>query len=401
MDSGSRILVTGGAGFIGSATVDLLLEKGYDVTVLDNLDPQVHRSSRPENLNPNSTLVVGDVRDQGTVDKVVKEADAVIHLAAAVGTGQSIYQVERYVDINTHGTSVLLDAAVRTKNRIRKIVVASSMSLYGEGKYRCDECGKDRCPSLRDEDQLRKRIWEPLCPSCRRPLHPKPTPENKPPMPASIYAQTKRHQEEVAILLGRTYSLPVVALRYFNVYGPRQALTNPYTGVAAIFLNRILNDKPPYVFEDGRQLRDFINVRDVARANILALESRSADYQTLNIGTGRPTSIEKIAKRLARISGREIDPIISSNYRKGDIRHCYADTTKARKLLGFQAKVDLEKGFGELLHWARSQDWGRPEQFEGAMQELEERRLVLHPSTVTRRRKTLASARPRKHRRHI
>lgn len=402
MASGDRILVTGGAGFIGSATADLLIERGYGVTILDNLDPQVHPSGIPAYLNPSAQFVVGDIRDQQTVGNLLRQTDAVIHLAAAVGTSQSIYQVARYVDVNTRGTSVLLDAAIHAKNRIRKIVVASSMSLYGEGSYRCDKCGEERYPGLRHEEDLRKRIWEPLCPGCKSTLRAGPTREDKPPMPASIYAQTKRHQEEMALLLGRTYSLPVVALRYFNVYGPRQALTNPYTGVAAIFLNRILNDKSPYIFEDGRQLRDFIHVSDVAKANVLALERDTADYQALNIGTGKPTSIETIAKLLARTSGKEIEPTISSNFRKGDVRHCYADATKARKLLGFRVEVDLEKGFRDLSDWARSQDWGRPEQLEGAMQELEERKLVLHAAAATRPRgKTSAAARAGKRREGI
>ncbi|PUA30980.1 MAG: nucleoside-diphosphate sugar epimerase, partial [Candidatus Terraquivivens tikiterensis] len=273
-----RVLVTGGAGFIGSHTVDLLLERGYEVIVLDSLVEQVHHGRFPEYMPEGIRFVKGDVRDRELLTGLLRECQAVIHLAAAVGVGQSMYEVENYVDANTRGTSLLLDVLVNEEHDVRKVVVASSMSIYGEGKYFCEECGEPRYPGLRPEEQLAAGVWEHKCHVCGSFLKHLPTDEGKPLMPASIYAMTKRHQEEMVLLIGRTYGIPSVALRYFNVYGPRQSLSNPYTGACAIFVSRILNGKPPFIFEDGGQLRDFVHVKDVARANILALEKCSADY---------------------------------------------------------------------------------------------------------------------------
>ncbi|MEM3829246.1 MAG: NAD-dependent epimerase/dehydratase family protein, partial [Conexivisphaerales archaeon] len=280
-----KVLVTGGAGFIGSHVVDLLIEKDYEVKILDNLEPQVHgiEGKLPSYLNENVTLITGDTRNREDLVKSLEDVDAVIHLAAAVGVGQSMYQISKYVSYNTLGTANLLDVVVNERNNVKKIIVASSMSIYGEGKYYCERCGYVY-PKLRDEEQLNKKEWEPKCPICKHEITPVPTDEDKPLNPTSIYAQTKRHQEEMVLLIGRTYGIPSVALRFFNVYGPRQSLRNPYTGVAAIFLSRLLNNKPPYVFEDGNQTRDFVHVKDIAQAVVLALEKSSANYLPLNVG---------------------------------------------------------------------------------------------------------------------
>jgi len=348
MRSLSKVLVTGGGGFIGSHTVDLLLERGYEVFVLDNLEEQVHHGTVPDYLNKNVKFVQGDVRDHELLIRLLKEVDAVIHLAAAVGVGQSMYQIEKYVDYNTRGTATLLDALINTENPVKKLVVASSMSIYGEGKYWCEKCSEVKYPSLRDEEQLKNRMWEPLCSVCRSMLKPLPTDEEKPIVPTSIYAQTKKHQEEMCLLTGKTYGLPTVALRYFNVYGPRQSLSNPYTGVCAIFTSRILNNKPPYIFEDGNQSRDFIHVKDIAKANLLALEKSAADFTAVNIGTGRQTSIKRIAELLIKTLDYKLNPHVSNRYRKGDIRHCYADISKARNLLGYEPTIKLEDGLKEM-----------------------------------------------------
>lgn len=371
-----KVLVTGGAGFIGSFTVDLLVERGYEVTILDNLEAQVHGENIPEYLNREARFLRGDIRDEGLLKEFTKETDAIIHLASAVGVGQSMYQIDKYVDYNTRGTAILLNVLVNEENGVQKLVVASSMSIYGEGKYYCDKCSEYRFPRLRSEEELRAKRWDSLCPRCKTTLKPAPTDEDKPLMPTSIYAQTKRHQEEACLLVGRTYGIPTVALRYFNVYGPRQALSNPYTGVCAIFLSRILSGKPPYVFEDGNQTRDFVHVKDVAKANLLALERSSADYQAVNVGTGKPSSISEVAKSLIGAHGTKLEPHITGRYRKGDIRHCYADLIKARKLLGYEPSIGFGEGLKELTGWAKAQEWGAVDLFEKTLEELEKRKLA-------------------------
>lgn len=374
-----KVLVTGGAGFIGSHTADLLIERGYHVTILDNLEPQVHGKERklPDYINKNAVLIYGDVLNRELLTKTIREVDAIIHLAAMVGVGQSMYQIERYVDVNTQGTANLLDALVNTENNVKKLVVASSMSIYGEGKYHCEKCASDVYPRLRSEAQLEKKQWDHLCPTCGHPLTPLPTDEEKPLIPTSIYSMTKRHQEEMCLLIGKTYGIPTVALRYFNVYGSRQALSNPYTGCAAIFTSRILNDKPPYIFEDGNQTRDFIHVKDVAKANLLALEHSNADYQAINIGTGKPITIKNLAETLIKLYNRpNLKPYISNEYRKGDVRHCYADITKAQRLLDFKPAITLQDGLAELASWVKTHERAI-DLFEKALQELKERRLAV------------------------
>lgn len=373
----NRVLVTGGAGFIGSHTVDLLVERDYDVTILDILEPQVHGGMTPEHLNVKARFVEGDVRNKELLKESLMDVDAVIHLAASVGVGQSMYQIEKYVDYNTRGTATLLDLLVNTENQVKKLIVASSMSIYGEGKYHCEKCGADRYPSLRGEEQLSNKVWDPMCPECKTPLRPMPTDEEKPLMPTSIYALSKRHQEELCLLTGKTYGIPTVALRYFNVYGPRQSLNNPYTGVCAIFTSRILNNNPPYIFEDGKQTRDFIHVKDVAQANLHALESKSGDYMTINVGTGRPISIIKLAEILNELYGTRLQPHVSGEYRRGDIRHCYADTERMRKMLDFKKTTTLLEGLTELAEWAKTRKWRTVDLFDKAFDELSSRKLAI------------------------
>jgi len=372
-----RVLVTGGLGFIGSHVVDLLVEKGYEVRIFDNLEPQVHGEVRrlPDYVNGKAELLVGDMRGKEAVAKAVSDMDAVIHLAAAVGVGQSMYQIEKYVACNTYGTANLLDVIVNKENNVKKLIVASSMSVYGEGKYNCASCGVVY-PSLRGEEQLMNRDWEPKCPNCGASLKPLLTDEDKPLMPTSIYAQTKRHQEEMCLLIGRTYGIPTVALRFFNVYGPRQALSNPYTGVCALFSNRILNDKHPYIFEDGLQTRDFVHVKDVAKAVLLALEKSGGDYMPINVGSGKPISIIELAEILIKLYGRNMKPYVSYKYRKGDIRHCYADISRARQLLGYEPTIRLEDGLKDLVKWAEEHRWAAADLSDKAIRELEERKLI-------------------------
>jgi len=372
----SKILVTGGAGFIGSHIVDKLLTDGFEVTVIDNL-----QTGRLENLahhqgREDFYFIKGDIRNYEQLRRIATEVDAIIHLAALVGVGQSMYEIERYIDANTKGTASLLDILVNEEHDVKKLIVASSMSIYGEGKYHCDECAADVYPGLRNEEQLRKEQWDHVCPTCGSSLAPLPTDEDKPLTPTSIYALSKRHQEEMCLLTGKTYGVPTVALRYFNVYGPRQSLSNPYTGVCAIFSSRILNNNPPYVFEDGKQTRDLIHAKDVAKANLRALECSGADYMAVNVGTGKPISIRKLAEILMELYGIKLQPYISSRYRKGDIRHCYADTQRMHKLLNFKPTTNLRDGLTELTEWAKANRWGAIDLFDKALDELTSRQLA-------------------------
>jgi dTDP-L-rhamnose 4-epimerase len=368
-----NILVTGGAGFIGSHLVDRLIEEGFRVRVLDHLVAQVHPDGQPRHLHPDAEFFYGDVCDPEIVDRAMEEIDAVYHEAAEVGVGQSMYEMQKYVRANSLGTSVLLEAIVRRRDRIRKLVVASSMSIYGEGAYRCVACGPVH-PEIRSARQLLRRHWEVECPNCGVPLAPAATAEDKPLFPTSIYAITKQDQEQFCLVTGRAYGIPTVALRYFNVYGARQALSNPYTGVCAIFSSRLLNDQPPVIFEDGLQTRDFVHVSDIVQANLLALQTDRADYRALNIGTGIPTSVRRVGLLLADGLGKEIEPEVVGKYREGDIRHCVADISLARDLLGYEPQTPLESGITELIEWVRQQN--AIDQVERATAELESHQLV-------------------------
>ncbi len=352
-----RVLITGGAGFIGSHLGDLFLEKGYEVKAYDNLDPQVHgeKASRPGYLNKEIELIVGDVRDPEAFSKALKPVDILVHLAAAVGVGQSMYEIVRYTSINTMGAAVVLEEVVKQKDHIQKMLVASSMSIYGEGLYLCPSCG-EVTPKLRPSAQLAERKWDMLCPTCNTPCTPAPTPETKPLFPTSIYAVNKRDHEEMFLAVGDAYEIPTTAMRFFNVYGNRQALSNPYTGVGAIFASRLLNNKPPVVFEDGGQSRDFIHVSDIAKGCLLAVENKKADGLVFNLGTGRKLSIMDVGKAIASELGKPTDDFIVNNqYRAGDIRHCYADISRAEKILGFKASTVFEEGVSELCQWVSSQ----------------------------------------------
>jgi dTDP-L-rhamnose 4-epimerase len=345
-----HVLITGGAGFIGSHLADDLLTRGYRVRALDNLSPQVHGPGcqRPEYLDPEVELVIGDIRDGTAVRRALKGVDAVFHLAAAVGVGQSMYEIARYTEVNNVGTAVLLEALV--ERPVARLVVASSMSLYGEGLYR-DHAGRLRGDVNRDIERIRQGEWEPQDAHGRL-LEPVPTPESKAPAIASVYALSKYDQERLALMLGAAYGIPTVALRFFNVYGPRQALSNPYTGVLAMCASRLLDGDRPLILEDGKQRRDFINIKDTVQAARLALESPGAVGVVCNIGSGQSVTVREIAERFARLVGRtDLEPQITGKYRAGDIRHCFADITRARELLGYEPRVTLDQGLRELATW--------------------------------------------------
>jgi dTDP-L-rhamnose 4-epimerase len=366
-----KILVTGGAGFVGSHLTDRLISIGHEVVVYDNFEPQVH-PYEPDYLNKKASYINADIRDKDTLKGQVMDAEVIFHQAAMVGVCQSMYQIQKYMDVNTLGTAMLLDILANEEHDVKKLVVASSMSIYGEGKYKCPDCG-EVYPSLRSEGQLKSRLWEMKCPICENIVAPAPTDEAKPLQPTSIYAISKKDQEEMCLVVGRAYGIPTVALRYFNIYGPRQALSNPYTGVCAIFSSRIKNNKPSIIFEDGDQTRDFISVHDIVQANILVMERSTADFEMFNVGTGIPVSILDIARTLANLYGSDIIPDVVNKYRSGDIRHCYADISKIRKL-GFTPSVSFKDGMRELVDWGRMQD--SEDRSEVAYNELKGKGLV-------------------------
>lgn len=353
-----RVLVTGGAGFIGSHVVDRLVERGVEVVVLDNLDPQVHGegASMPRYLERHLLSGAiefqrGDVRDPAAVEAALSGVDSVVHLAAAVGVGQSMYQPHYYTSVNVDGQGVLMEAMAREPARFRRFIVASSMSIYGEGAYRCAEHGM-LAPGPRDERRLAAGEWELLCSTCGSALEPALTSEDKPLQHTSVYAITKKAQEELGLCFGRAYRIPTVALRFFNVYGSRQALSNPYTGVAAIFMGRLRSGRAPLIFEDGRQSRDFIHVSDVAGAVVRALEVEEVETGAYNVCTGRPVEVRGVALALARRLGVDIAPEIVGRYRTGDIRHCVGDPSRARAVLGFEARTSFDEGLDELIAWS-------------------------------------------------
>ena len=299
-----------------------------------------------------------DVRDPNRLKEALTGVDSVYHFAATVGVGQSMYEISRYISVNTQGTAELLQTILDSKKPPQKLIVASSMSIYGEGRYICSQCRAAGAPSVRSTAQLKSGNWDFHCDRCLGLLEPAPTAEDKPSEINSVYAMSKRDQEDLCLIYGRTYGLPVTALRFFNIYGTRQALSNPYTGVAAVFASRMLNGNSPLVFEDGEQMRDFVSVRDVVRANILALDRPESDGEVINVGCGKPITIRQVAELLAKALGREYQPVITRKFRAGDIRHCYADISKARRLLGYEPQVTHQEGFGELARWLVSQ---RPE----------------------------------------
>ena len=370
-----RILLTGGAGFIGSHLTAALVGRGHQVRVLDVFDPQVHGREGHRAVPEGAEMIRGDLLDPATLTRALQGIEVVFHQAAAVGVGQSMYEAAGYTRVNSLGTALLMETIATPASRVEKVIVASSMSIYGEGRYRCPACGPV-APRHRRRERLAAGQWEPECPGCGQDVAPLPTDETKPLDPTSVYAVTKRSQEETVLVMGRAYGIPAVALRYFNVYGPGQALSNPYTGVAAIFSSRLLNGRPPCFFEDGEQGRDFVHVNDIVRANLLAMERQEADFQVLNVGTGIRTSLRDLARGLTQrlAPGNHMEPKVLGTFREGDIRHCYADITRIQTLLGYEPEVPLEKGFEDLVAWARIQT--PLDGFDKASEELVSRGLV-------------------------
>jgi dTDP-L-rhamnose 4-epimerase len=347
-----RILITGGAGFIGAHVAHELLQHGYRVRALDSLLPQVHGPSgeRPGYLHPEVELVRGDVRDREAVRQALQDVEAVYHFAARVGVGQSMYELVEYTDVNESGTAQLLEALI--ERPVRRLVVASSMSVYGEGLYRSPD--GQLCEGERTTARLRGGDWG-VYGAQGELLQPVPTPESKRPAVASVYALNKLQQEQMCLLVGAAYGIPTVALRFFNAYGPYQALSNPYTGVLAIFASRLLNGRPPLVYEDGEQQRDFVHVSDVALGCRLALERPEASGKVINIGSGRAVTVCEVARRMAAAVGVRIEPTITGTHRTGDIRNCFADIGLAREVLGYEPQMTFEQGLEQLADWLAGQ----------------------------------------------
>ncbi len=366
-DTSPTLLITGGAGFIGSHIATEVLRHGYRVRILDNLTPQVHGPERqqPRHLDGQAEVFVGDVRDPHRLREALDGVDSVIHLAAVVGERSSMYRIEKYMSVNTSGTAVLLEALL--DHPIRRLIVASSSAIYGEGLY-CSYNGTIYPKVRRSAWQMARGDWEPRSPDGEV-IYPLPTPETKEASPLSIYAVSKHDQEEMCRMIGETYGIPTTILRLFSVYGPHQAYANPYSGMLAEYASRLLQGLPVRLFEDGYQQRDFVSVYDAARAFRLALESPRAAGETFNIGNGRPATFRTTADRLMTITRRQdLSPEITGVGRVGDIRHCTADISRAREVLGFEPEVTLEAGLLDLAAWVRK--------------DIAERRMVPAPLKV-------------------
>jgi len=373
-----NILITGGAGFIGSNLTKKLVSKGYNITILDNLSKQIHgkdqKSELYNSIKEISTFILGDVCNEEDWKKSLKGQDAVIHLAAETGTGQSMYEISRYNDVNILGTSHLLDFLANNKNSVKKLIIASSRSIYGEGKYKCENHGVVY-PNDRIASNMLKGKFDLFCDVCGGELDLMPTDENSKIHPSSIYGITKQQQEQMILLMGKSLGIPAVALRYQNVYGPGQSLSNPYTGILSIFSTRMLNGNDIDIYEDGEESRDFVFIDDVVEATILALEKEEANHQIFNVGSGETTSVSQVANSLKKLYDSNVNISIGGSFRLGDIRHNYADLNKIKNLLGFTAKFDFQTGISRFVDWVKTQEV-KEDKYEKSLNELKNKGLI-------------------------
>ena len=373
-----NILISGGAGFIGSNLTKKLVSKGYNITILDNLSKQIHgkdqKSELYNSIKEISTFILGDVCNEEDWKKSLKGQDAVIHLAAETGTGQSMYEISRYNDVNILGTSHLLDFLANNKNSVKKLIIASSRSIYGEGKYKCENHGVVY-PNDRIVSNMMKGKFDLFCDACGSELNLMPTDENSKIHPSSIYGITKQQQEQMTLLMGRSLGIPAVALRYQNVYGPGQSLSNPYTGILSIFSTRMLNGNDIDIYEDGEESRDFVFIDDVVEATILALEKEEANHQIFNVGSGETTSVSQVANSLKKLYDSNVNISIGGSFRLGDIRHNYADLNKIKNLLGFTAKFDFQTGISRFADWVKTQEV-KEDKYEQSLNELKNKGLI-------------------------
>jgi dTDP-L-rhamnose 4-epimerase len=374
-----NVLITGGAGFIGSNLALALVKDGYTVTVLDNLSPQIHGENVNEsfllkNIIGKVNFIQGDVTSRADWEKSLQGQDAVVHLAAETGTGQSMYQIEKYSNVNINGTAILLDILANKKDHgIKKIVVASSRAIYGEGRYKCDLHG-EVYPQTRSESDLINKSFECTCPICGGNVALMATHEDSKIQPMSVYGITKYNQEQLFLVAGKSLNIPAVAFRYQNVYGPGQSLSNPYTGILSIFSTQIKNNKPINIFEDGLESRDFVYIDDIVEATKLGLEKDSANYNVYNVGTGKQTNVIEIADKLISLYNASVPVNITGNFRLGDIRHNYADLTKINQDLGFVPKYQFEEGIEQFTNWVNSQEV-KQSNYSASLEELKQRGL--------------------------
>ena len=373
-----NILISGGAGFIGSYLTKKLVSKGYNVTILDNLSKQIHGKDKKSELYNSikeiSTFILGDVCNEEDWKKSLKGQDAVIHLAAETGTGQSMYEISRYNDVNILGTAHLLNFLANNKNSVKKLIIASSRSIYGEGKYKCEKHGVVY-PNDRIASNMINGKFDLFCDVCGGELDLMPTDENSMIHPSSIYGITKHQQEQMTLLMGKSLGIPAVSLRYQNVYGPGQSLSNPYTGILSIFSTRMLNGNDIDIYEDGEESRDFVFIDDVVEATILALEKEEANHQVFNVGSGEPTTVSQVANSLKSLYNSNTNISISGSFRLGDIRHNYADLNKIKNLLGFKVKFDFQTGISRFVDWAKTQEV-KEDKYEQSLNELKNKGLI-------------------------
>lgn len=373
-----NILITGGAGFIGSNLSNKLIEKGYVITVLDNLSKQIHGDDQNsilyQSVKDKVNFIKGDVSNKLDWERALKNQDAIIHLAAETGTGQSMYEISRYNDVNIMGTAHMLDILANKEHNIKKIIIASSRSIYGEGKYTCETHGVVY-PNERLEEDMSNGIFNPICNNCGKSLELLATDEDSKIHPSSIYGISKQQQEQMILLMGKALSIPAVSVRYQNVYGPGQSLSNPYTGILSIFSTRIFNGNNIDIYEDGLESRDFVYIDDVVNGTILALEKDEANYQIFNIGSGVATTVNEVASTLKKLYKSDIEINISGKFRKGDIRHNYADLSKVKSILGFEPKYNFLDGITKFVDWVKTQEV-KEDKYEESLEELRNKGLI-------------------------
>ncbi|MDW5523696.1 MAG: SDR family NAD(P)-dependent oxidoreductase [Carnobacterium sp.] len=373
-----NILITGGAGFIGSSLALKLITKGYKVTVLDNLSPQIHGEDGKKSelflkIRDKVNFIKGDVINSDDWRKALKEQDVVVHLAAETGTGQSMYEINKYIDVNIKGTSNLLDILTNEEHQVKKIVVAASRAIYGEGMYECSKHGIVY-PIERTDEDMKKGDFEVKCPTCHENVKLLATTEETKIHPTSIYGLTKQMQEDMCMVVGKSLGIPVVAYRYQNVYGPGQSLKNPYTGILSIFSTIIKNNNSINIFEDGKESRDFVYIDDIVEATVLGIEKDEANFESFNVGTGVCTNVIEVANTLKSKYESNTEISISGNYRLGDIRHNYADLTKINDKLGFVPSIDFETGIGRFVDWVNQQEVVE-DNYEKSIAEMKEKGL--------------------------
>jgi len=374
-----NILISGGAGFIGSNLALKLVSLGHNVRVLDNLSPQIHTNSKEnsqlyQSIKGKVTFINGDVRNRKDWQKAIANSTVIVHLAAETGTGQSMYQIEKYVQVNCGGTAIMLDVLANEKHTVKKVVVASSRAIYGEGKYYCESHG-EVFPDEREDTQMSNGQFEPLCSICKQPLSMLATDEYSKIHPSSIYGITKSDQEQMILVACKSLGISAIALRYQNVYGPGQSLSNPYTGILSIFSTRILNNNPINIFEDGKESRDFVFIDDVVNATVLAIQDNKLKSCSLNVGSGVSTTVQTVADSLKKLYQSDVDIKVSGNYRLGDIRHNKADISKIKKLLGFSPKVSFEDGLKQFVDWVKNQEVNS-DNYEQSINEMKDKGLM-------------------------